>query len=177
MKVVVLTGPESAGKSTLCTALAEHFNAPVVREYVREYIDQVGRATNYADIEIIAREQLARERAARERAARALKPPLLLLDTHLLSNMLWSQTLFARSPDWIEQSLLAQHYDAIFLLSPEGMPWQADGQRCQPGLNQRQDFYAQLHRWLTQHQQPVVPISGSWQARLDMLMEHINGLS
>lgn len=172
MKVVVLTGPESAGKSTLCSALAEHFNAPVVREYVREYIDQVGRDTNYADIEIIAREQLARERAAR-----ALKPPLLLLDTHLLSNMLWSQTLFAHSPDWIEQSLLAQHYDAIFLLSPEGMPWQADGQRCQPELSQRQDFYAQLHSWLTQHQQPVVSISGSWQARLDMLVEHINGLS
>lgn len=169
MKVVVLTGPESAGKSTLCTALAKHFSAPVVREYVREYIDHMGRDTNYADIEIIAREQLQRELTAR-----ALKPPLLLLDTHLLSNLLWSQTLFARSPAWIEQRLLTQHYDAIFLLSPEGMPWQADGQRCQPELSQRLSFHHDLHSWLMQHQQPVVHVTGCWQERLDFLVNYIS---
>ena len=39
MKVVVLTGPESAGKSTLSKALAERFNAPLVSEY------EIGRAS------------------------------------------------------------------------------------------------------------------------------------
>ncbi len=87
MKVVVLSGPESAGKSTLCQALAE-------------------RDTGYADISLIAEQQLARELAAR-----AQQPDLLLLDTHLLSNKLWSETLFGRSPDWIESALKAQHYD------------------------------------------------------------------
>jgi len=169
MKVVVLTGPESAGKSTLCTALAKHFNAPVVREYVREYIDQQNRDTCYADIDIIAREQLQREQAAR-----ALNPALLLLDTHLLSNILWSNTLFGQSPAWIEQSLRAQHYDAVFLLSPEGMPWQADGQRCQPELSKRLSFHHELQSWLMQHQQPVVHVTGCWQERLDFLVNQIS---
>lgn len=81
MKVVVLTGPESAGKSTLCSALAQRFQAPVVREYVREYMHGLGRETCLADVTPIAQVQWQREQAAR-----ALRPPLLLLDTHLLSN-------------------------------------------------------------------------------------------
>src|SRR5690554_5693778 len=103
MKVVVLTGPESAGKSTLSQALAERFNAPLVSEYVREFIEREQRDTCYADISSIAQHQLQLELAAR-----AQKPPLLLLDTHLLSNKLWSETLFNASPAWIESALQAQ---------------------------------------------------------------------
>lgn len=171
MKVVVLSGPESAGKSTLCQALAERFNAPLVSEYVREFIEQTQRDTGYADISLIAEQQLARELAAR-----AQQPDLLLLDTHLLSNKLWSETLFGRSPDWIESALKAQHYDLIGLLSPDAMPWQADGQRCQPLLAERQQFHQHLVHWLQQHQQPVLHLEGSWQARYQELERAIEQL-
>lgn len=171
MKVVVLTGPESAGKSSLCAALAERFRAPVVGEYVREYIELHQRDTCYADVEIIAREQWRREQAAR-----ALQPPLLLLDTHLLSNRQWSQTLFGQSPQWIDELLVTQPYDAVFLLSPDGLPWQADGQRCQPELADRQAFHAGLEQWLLHHRQPVQQVTGSWEARLQQLQQAIEGM-
>ena len=58
MIVVVLTGAESAGKSSLSKALAEHFNAPLVSEYVREFIEHEQRDTCYADISTIAEQQL-----------------------------------------------------------------------------------------------------------------------
>ncbi len=171
MKVVVLTGPESAGKSTLSKALAERFNAPLVSEYVREFIEQAQRDTHYADITTIAKQQLARELAAR-----AKNPPLLLLDTHLLSNKLWSETLFERSPAWIETALKAQHYDLIGLLSPDGMPWQADSQRCQPALAERQQFHQDMANWLQLHQQPVLHLDGPWQARYRQLESAIEQL-
>lgn len=171
MKVVVLTGPESAGKSTLSQALAERFNAPLVSEYVREFIELEQRDTCYADISKIAEQQIKLELAAR-----AQKPPLLLLDTHLLSNKLWSETLFNDSPDWIESALQAQHYDLIGLLSPDGIPWQADGQRCQPNLIERQAFHQQLDAWLHKHQQPVLHLKGSWQARYQTLEHAIEQL-
>ncbi|MDY0249543.1 MAG: AAA family ATPase [Pseudomonas sp.] len=171
MKVVVLTGPESAGKSTLSQALAKRFNAPLVSEYVRAFIDQTQRDTQYADISTIAEQQLQRERAAR-----AQQPHLLLLDTHLLSNKLWSETLFGRSPAWIETALKAQHYDLIGLLSPSGIPWQADGQRCQPELAERQQFHQALADWLQLHQQSVLPLDGSWQARYQQLESAIEQL-
>jgi len=171
MKVVVLTGPESAGKSTLSQALAERFNAPLVSEYVRDFIKLKQRDTCYADISTIAQQQLQLELAAR-----AQKPPLLLLDTHLLSNKLWSETLFNASPAWIESALKSQPYDLIGLLSPNGIPWQADGQRCQPELSERQVFHQQLDAWLQQNQQPVLHLAGTWQARYQTLEQAIEQL-
>src|SRR3979490_3292154 len=97
MKVVVVTGPESSGKSWLANAMGHRLGAPVVGEYVRDFIERNPRDTCLRDVPPIARGQLAWEDAAR-----ALKPELLILDTHLLSNLLWSRTLFGHCPAWLE---------------------------------------------------------------------------
>ena len=89
---------------------------------------------------------IAQGQLAWEDAARATAPQLLILDTHLLSNMLWSQTLFGACPAWLEQQLLARHYDLHLPLDPNAVPWVDDGQRCQPQLPQRE---------LNQHNFPV----------------------
>ena len=136
MKVVVLTGPESSGKTFLAERLQQRFGGLAVGEYVRHFIDRERRDTYLADIPAIARGQLEWEDAARAQA-----PELLILDTHLLSNILWSRTLFGACPDWLEPELLARHYDLHLLLSPEGVAWDDDGQRCQPDLAERQAFH------------------------------------
>ena len=112
------------------------------------------------DIPDIARGQLQWEDEAR-----AKQPELLILDTHLLSNILWSQTLFGDCPHWLEAELLKRHYDLHLLLSPDDVEWTADGQRCQPSLAERQAFFAASLDWLTDHQQTVQVITGDWQAR------------
>ncbi|MCO7514327.1 AAA family ATPase [Pseudomonas guariconensis] len=160
MKVLVLCGPESSGKSWLSGELQAHFGGLVVGEYVRHFIDREQRDTCYADIPTIARGQLAWEDLARQQA-----PELLILDTHLLSNLLWSRVLFGDCPPWIEQALLARRYDLHLLLSPHGVDWVGDGQRCQPGLPQRQAFFADSLDWLRRHRQPLQVIEGGWPQR------------
>ncbi|QCI12269.1 N-acetylglucosamine-6-sulfatase [Pseudomonas putida] len=160
MKVLVLCGPESSGKSWLSGVIQAHFGGVVVAEYVRHFIEQERRDTCYADIPVIARGQLAWEDHAREQT-----PELLILDTHLLSNMLWSQALFDDCPAWLEQALLARHYDLHLVLSPQGVGWVADGQRSQPELRERQLFFDDSLAWLRRHQQPVQIIGGDWPAR------------
>lgn len=160
MKVVVLAGPESSGKSWLAGQLHAHFGGLMVGEYVRHFIDHHQRDTCLADIPAIAHGQLAWEDAAR-----AQQPHLLILDTHLLTNALWSQTLFGDCPAWLDVELLARHYDLHLLLSPDDVEWTADGQRCQPALADRQAFFQESLAWMHQHRQPVVVIRGDWDAR------------
>ncbi|MCF8980458.1 MULTISPECIES: AAA family ATPase [Pseudomonas syringae group] len=171
MRVLVLTGPESSGKSWLCAAIHKRFGGVLVDEYVRDFIDEQGRDTVYDDITAIAQGQLDREDAAR-----ATKPALLILDTHLLSNMLWSRTLFGDCPQWIEQQLLKRHYDLHLLLSPEGVEWIGDGQRCQPELTERQAFFSASRQWLDQHAQRYEVIEGDWQQRHDQAMAAVSRL-
>ncbi|OCX13923.1 AAA family ATPase [Pseudomonas graminis] len=171
MKVLVLTGPESSGKSWLAEEIQRQFGGVRVGEYVRQFIDEVQRDTCYADIDVIAREQLAREDAAR-----SLKPSLLILDTHLLSNVLWSRALFNDCPAWIETALAERHYDLHLLLSPEGVGWVGDGQRCQPDLAERQAFFEASRQWLVAHGQPFEVIGGIWSHRSEQALQRVSQL-
>ncbi len=168
MKVLVLTGPESSGKSWLAAQLQDRFGGLLVGEYVRHFMEQERRDTCLGDIPDIARGQLAWEDQAR-----AQQPALLILDTHLLSNILWSKALFDDCPRWLEEQLLARHYDLHLLLSPEQVPWCDDGQRCQPQLEERQAFFEDTRRWLDQHQQPYRIIGGDWSARRQQAFEWV----
>ena len=168
MKVLVLTGPESSGKSWLAEEVQSVFGGQLVGEYVRHFIEQEQRDTCYADISQIARGQLEWEDKAR-----AAQPALLILDTHLLSNMLWSKELFGDCPAWIEQALLDRDYHLHLLLDPRDVPWVDDGQRCQPEFAQRVNFYNQCKDWLTLHGQPLQCIQGDWAQRRTQVLESV----
>jgi nicotinamide riboside kinase len=171
MKVVVLTGPESTGKSWLAAGLQAHFGGLRVDEYVRWFIEQNPRDTCLNDIPDIARGQLQWEDQAR-----AQQPGLLILDTHLLSNILWSQTLFGDCPAWLEPELLARHYDLHLVLSPEQIDWTDDGQRCQPQLSERMAFFQATRDWLEQHGQTLQIIQGNWDERRAQAFEAVADL-
>ncbi|EPJ76702.1 MAG: AAA family ATPase [Pseudomonas sp.] len=171
MKVLVLAGPESSGKSWLAAEIQRHFGGVVVDEYVRDFIEEQQRDTVYADIPAIAQGQLDREDAARATAC-----ALVILDTHLLSNMLWSHALFGDCPAWIEQQLLQRRYDLHLLLAPEGVDWISDGQRCQPELASRQAFFSLSQQWLQAHEQPYEVISGDWVNRRIQAFAAVRGL-
>lgn len=168
MKVLVLTGPESSGKSWLAQEIQRRFGGMLVGEYVRQFIDEVQRESTYADIDLIAREQLAREDAAR-----ALNPSLLILDTHLLSNILWSRALFNDCPAWLEPALAERQYDLHLLLSPEDVEWTDDGQRCQPELSERQAFFEAGRQWLIAHGQPFEVLGGNWRDRSEQALQRV----
>lgn len=171
MKVVVLCGPESTGKSWLAGRIQHRFGGLVVGEYVRWFIDRHNRDTCYADIPAIAQGQLQWEDAARLE-----RPELLILDTHLLSNMLWSRELFGDCPAWLETALLAREYDLHLLLSPDEVQWVADGQRCQPDIAARQRFFADSEQWLKGHGQRYEVIQGDWTQRETAVMARLERL-
>ena len=61
LKKIVVIGPESTGKSTLCELLALHYNTLWCPEYAREYLLTHGIHYTYDDLLTIAKGQLALE--------------------------------------------------------------------------------------------------------------------
>ena len=64
IKKIVIIGPESTGKSTLCEMLAEHYQTTWVREYAREYLLKHGTNYSYENLLEIAKGQIKLEEEA-----------------------------------------------------------------------------------------------------------------
>src|ERR1700733_2554853 len=61
IKKFVVIGPESTGKSTLCSQLAGHYHTSWVPEYAREYLEKNGMDYTYEDLLIVAKGQIELE--------------------------------------------------------------------------------------------------------------------
>lgn len=154
---VVLTGSESTGKTTLAALLAERYRTIWVPEFSREYAEARGGLLSAADVEPIARGQLAAERAGEQQAR-----GLLILDTDLLSTLVYARHYYDRSPAWITD-LLRDRQATLYLLCATDLPWVADGVRDRGearGLMQ-----ALFRQTLEEFRLPQVAIAGAGQRR------------
>ncbi|MDF5939910.1 AAA family ATPase [Pseudomonas aeruginosa] len=171
MKVLVLTGPESSGKSWLAEQLQARFGGRV-RRRVRPPLHR-----RTAPRHLLRRHPRHRPRATglggrrSRRTAGAADPRYPPAEQHPLSRI-----LFGDCPDWLEPALLRRRYDLHLLLSPEGVAWSADGQRCQPELAQRQAFHRECQAWLERHRQPYRAIAGDWAERRRQAFAAVQGL-
>ena len=65
IKKFVVIGPESTGKSTLCSQLAEYYETIWVPEYAREYLEKNGTDYSYDDLLTIGKGQINLEEGIR----------------------------------------------------------------------------------------------------------------
>jgi NadR type nicotinamide-nucleotide adenylyltransferase len=160
MRRISLTGPESAGKSTLAAQLAAHYGTLFVPEYARQYLAAHGASYALPDLEAIARGQLAAEDAVASQAA-----DLLFCDTDLLVLKIWAENAFGTCPAWILAELARPRYALTLLLAPD-LPWAPDPLREHPDPAQRWHFYELYRQELTQRGWPFVEINGPPAQRL-----------
>lgn len=119
---VVVTGAESTGKSTLAARLAAHFNAPLCAEFARGYAEHVNRALTVDDAEAIARGQRASEDDTIARA----RGGLVVLDTDLLSTVVYSTFYYGSCLPWVVDHARARRPSLYLLCEPDGVPWTPD---------------------------------------------------
>lgn len=131
--IVALLGAECTGKSTLAEALARHFNAGLVTEYLREWCDTHGRTPQQHEQAHIADEQAARIEAASRRH------DLVICDTTPLITALCSEHYFGDASLTPNALAFQRRCDLTLLCAPD-LPWQADGfLRDGPAVRERFD--------------------------------------
>lgn len=129
-KKILITGPESTGKSSLVKALAKHFETAYIPEYAREYIAQIERPYEESDLLEIAKGQIKLEDANLERDS------LLFIDTDLTVMHVWSEEKYGRTSDWVLQEMKTRTYD-LYLVPDIDLEWTYDPQRENPNDRER----------------------------------------
>lgn len=156
---VVLTGGESTGKTQLARQLGQHFHAPVAEEFVRAYAASRGGQLGFADHGPIARGQMAAEDDAIRRAT-----DIVILDTDLVSTVVYCEHYFGRCPEWIEQEARSRAGDLYLLMQPD-IPWVADGVRDRGHM--RDEIHALFTSKLGELGLTYVEIGGTGDERLE----------
>ncbi|MBN2613276.1 MAG: ATP-binding protein [Bacteroidales bacterium] len=123
VKRVVITGPESTGKTVLCEKLAKHYNTLYIPEYAREYVSGLDRKYTYEDVVYIAQKQVELEAGY---AAKAKN--VLFYDTYLVITKVWLEVVFNSCPEWITDILKQNRMDLYLVCAPD-IPWIPDGVR------------------------------------------------
>ncbi len=171
-KKIVIIGPESTGKSTLCEELAAHYHSDWVPEYAREYLLKHGTQYRYEDLSTIARGQLVLEdRHAAALAApgaagrRVANQPLLFIDTDLYVMKVWSEYVFGRCETWILKEIAQRKYDG-YLLCRTDLPWATDPLREYPDLETRERLFHIYKDLLVNQSVPWAEVGGQAGERL-----------
>lgn len=128
MKLVVISGPESSGKTTLTMQLAEYYSVKGVSEYARDYVERLNRPYTLIDVETIAFRQIATYKSLKRSSDDF---DIVFFDTFLVITKVWFQEVYKFCPIWLHQAILAYKPDLVLLCKPD-LEWIFDGTRENP---------------------------------------------
>lgn len=168
---VVITGPECTGKTTLAANLAEQLAAPWLPEEARDYAAAVARAGRTLDATDVDR--IAERHAAAEDRLRAANPPLIVLDTDLMSTVAYGRHYYGSSSVWLESEAQARRGD-LYLLCSTDIPWVPDGIRDRP--MGREEMLDHFRRVLSEFDARTADIWGFGPARLEAALAAVRAI-
>lgn len=170
---IVLFGPESTGKTTLSTQLAQHYNTLWVPEFAREYLqekwDKYSKTCENEDLIPIAIGQMELENKFTARVN-----DLLICDTDLLETKVYSESYYSNTCDpIIDKFAIENSYDLYFLTYID-TPWVADDLRDKP--NERLLMFKAFEKALIKYQKPYIILKGNKKERFNLAIEYIDKL-
>jgi len=170
LKKIIITGPESTGKTTLAKQLAEHYKTVWLPEFARKYIETLKRHYNYNDIVHIAKEQIKLEKEYLNKANR-----ILFVDTGLIITKTWFEVSYKKYPNWLNNAIKYQKID-LFLLCNYDIPWVADSTRENGSNEIREHLFNQYKKEIEKNKFNYKIISNLDDKRLENAIQIIDEL-
>ena len=160
---IAMYGPESTGKTTLASQLADEFNTNWIPEFARDYLQEKWNSKqeicSQDDLIPIAIGQTHHENEALEKANK-----ILFCDTNLLATKVFSDMYFNHCDAILERAAKKHKYDLIFLTDID-VPWEKDDLRDKP--NDRENVLAIFEKALINFEKPYIKLSGNKQERFE----------
>jgi NadR type nicotinamide-nucleotide adenylyltransferase len=160
MRTVVVTGPESTGKTTLVASLAQAYDTACSPEFARRYAE-THPSLGADDVEPIARGEIIVEDLAQAEAG-ARGRPIVIHDVDLVSTVVYARHYYGACPPWIVDEARGRRADLYLLCAPD-VPWIPDGIRDLPMA--REQLFTEFRATLAALGCTVVELRGSWAER------------
>lgn len=172
LKKIVVIGPESTGKSTICEQLADYYKTEWVPEFARNYLLEIRRPYTYEDLLYIAESQVALE----EQICTTVKTPLVFIDTDMYVMKVWCEYVFKKCHRFILDQIATRKYDG-YLLCNTDLPWVADELREYPDLESRERLFHMYKDLMVNQSTPWVEIAGDYSQRLYKAIDFVSVVS
>jgi nicotinamide riboside kinase len=180
-KIVVL-GPESTGKSSLCAALAVHYQTIWTPEYARQFLSEQGTKYTYADLLTIAKGQIKNEVRSielldhkNEDNQGQASTNKLIVDTDMYVMKVWCEYVFNNCHHYILEQINQRSYD-LYLLCDIDLPWTADEMREYPDAGPRLELFTLYKELLINQKTPWGIVSGTGNQRTENAIKLIDQL-
>lgn len=140
---IILTGPESSGKTTLAQQLAEALGVFCVPEFARFYVAHLGRPYQREDLKTIVWGQQLWEDWFTQKVT---EPAMLVCDTDWTVVYIWEQYKYGEAT----MALPSPSAPTIYLLAAPDILWQPDSLRENPAerdalFEQYNDLLQSIH--------------------------------
>ncbi len=168
MYQIVVTGPESSGKTTLAQQLAEHYQTQYVTEYARTYLEE--RVGQYEEKDLL---QIAKEQFRLQNEALKSANQCIFYDTSFLVLKIWSNFKYKRVDPWINQQFRYQAIDAYLLCGTE-IEWEYDVLREHP--YQRDELYQLYKKELQFGRKKFIELNGNQKQRLNQATNYLDSM-
>jgi hypothetical protein len=177
---IVIIGPESTGKSTLCEQLAQHYETRWCPEYARAWLLQNGTSYTFENLLTIAEGQLSLEDEYTEKLEHESLPLLesggkipLFIDTDMYVMKVWCEYVFGKCHRFVLDNILKRKYD-LYLLCNIDLPWAKDELREYPDLDTRKTLFRMYKDLLVNQSTPWALIQGNGNERLESAIRAID---
>ena len=166
MKKIVIIGPESTGKSTLCAQLSNHFNCSYLPEYARLYLEKNGKDYTFEDVLLMAKGQLESEQNFKPNT------PFHFIDTNIIVFKVWIEKKYQLKVDWIEEEIKNDGSDFYFLCGTD-IKWKDDPLRENPDQKDREKLFKRYRELILQSKKPYAILTGSENNRLKDALNYL----
>ena len=182
LKKIVVIGPESTGKSSLCEALAKYFNTLWCPEYAREYLLKNGKNYSYENLLEIAKGQIALEDSYSQKVEKTddastsdsylLSSNFLFIDTDMYVMKVWCEYVFDKCHSYILEQIVERKYD-LYLLCNTDLPWAEDELREYPDEQTRRELFKIYYDIMLNQSVPFAIVSGTGEARVQSAIDAV----